>query len=105
MAVKIRLSRIGTTNRPFYRLIAVDARKKRDGAQLANIGTYDPVNGTVIQFHEEIYHDWLSKGALATDSAKKVYKLYKKNSTASDQLVKPLVKDVVAKEDTVEETA
>ena len=105
MAVKIRLSRIGTTNRPFYRLIAVDARKKRDGAQLANIGTYDPVNGTVVQFHEEIYQDWLSKGALATDSAKKVYRLYKKNSITPDKAAQPLVKDAVAQKDTVEETA
>ena len=79
MAVKIRLSRVGTTNRPFYRLVAVDERKKRDGAQLANIGTYDPINGSVIQFHEDIYKNWISKGALATDSAKKVYKLYQKN--------------------------
>jgi small subunit ribosomal protein S16 len=79
MAVKIRLSRIGTTNRPFYRLIAIDERKKRDGAQLANIGTYDPMNGAIIQFHEDVYQAWLSKGAIATDSAKKIYKIYKKS--------------------------
>ena len=82
MAVKIRLSRIGTTNRPFYRLIAVDARKKRDGAQLANIGTFDPISGAIVQFHEELYLEWLSKGALATDSAKKVYRLFKKNGSS-----------------------
>lgn len=79
MAVKIRLSRIGTTNRPFYRIVATDARSKRDGEILANVGTYDPVNGTVIQFHEDIYQTWLSKGAIATDSAKKIYRLYKKS--------------------------
>jgi len=78
MAVKIRLSRIGTTNRPFYRIIATDSRAKRDGAVLANVGTYDPFNGSVITFHEDIYQEWLSKGAIATDSAKKVYRLFKK---------------------------
>ena len=83
MAVKIRLSRIGTTNRPFYRLIVVDARSKRDGAMLANVGTYDPVNCAVVQFHEEIYSSWLAKGAIATDSAKKVYRLYKKSGIAT----------------------
>lgn len=85
MAVKIRLSRMGTTNRPFYRLIATDSRSKRDGAVLANVGTYDPINGSVVQFHEDIYQAWLSKGAIATDSAKKVYNLYKKSrpSTAA----------------------
>ncbi|HLJ31424.1 MAG TPA: 30S ribosomal protein S16 [Candidatus Babeliales bacterium] len=78
MAVKIRLSRIGTTNRPFYRVVATDGRNKRDGEILANVGTYDPLNGSVVQFHEDLYNAWLSKGAIATDSAKKVYRLYKK---------------------------
>lgn len=105
MAVKIRLSRIGTTNRPFYRLIAVDARKKRDGAQLANIGTYDPVNGSVVQFHEELYQEWLSKGALATDSAKKVYRLYKKNSSVSVGSAQSKAKGVVEQKEVTEEAA
>jgi small subunit ribosomal protein S16 len=92
MAVKIRLSRIGTTNRPFSRIVAVDSRKKRDGAQLANIGTYDPINRTVIQFHEEIYLDWLSKGAIATDSAVKIYKLFKR---AGISTIVPVVEKAV----------
>jgi small subunit ribosomal protein S16 len=103
MAVKIRLSRIGTTNRPFYRLIAVDARSKRDGAMLANVGTYDPVNCSVVQFHEDIYTAWLAKGAIATDSAKKIYRLYKKSgiSTVSPQeasVISPVVENVVSSE-------
>jgi len=84
MAVKIRLSRIGTTNRPFYRVVATDARNKRDGEILANVGTYDPVNGMVVQFHENIYQDWLSKGAMVTDSVKKIYRLYKKTAKLQD---------------------
>lgn len=105
MAVKIRLSRIGTTNRPFYRIIAVDARNKRDGAMLANVGTYDPVNGTVVQFHEVIYNEWLTKGAIATDSAKKIYRLYKKSgiSTVVPAVTNPTVvavENVVATEET-----
>ncbi len=79
MAVKIRLSRIGTTNRPYYRIIAVDSRAKRDGAMLANIGTFDPINGSIVQFHEDLYNDWLAKGAIATDSAKKMHRLFKKS--------------------------
>ena len=105
MAVKIRLSRIGTTNRPFYRIIAVDARSKRDGAMLANVGTYDPINCSVIQFHEAIYSEWLAKGAIATDSAKKIYRLYKKSgiSKVSPQVTpvaSPIVENVVASEET-----
>jgi len=100
MAVKIRLSRIGTVNRPFYRLVAVDSRKKRDGSQLANIGTYDPMNGSIVQFHEDIYQEWLSKGALATDSVKKIYKIYKKTSESSVKPVKTDTKKI--KEEIVE---
>ena len=92
MAVKIRLSRIGTINRPFYRLVAVDSRKKRDGSQLANIGTYDPMNGAIVQFHEDIYQEWLSKGALATDSVKKIYKKYKRTTPAPVKPVKTSIK-------------
>jgi small subunit ribosomal protein S16 len=87
MAVKIRLSRIGTTNRPFYRIIATDSRSKRDGEVLANVGTYDPFNGSVITFCEDIYQEWLSKGAIATDSAKKVYRLFKKAGSSAKTTV------------------
>jgi small subunit ribosomal protein S16 len=80
MAVKIRLSRVGTTNRPYYRIVATDGRKQRDGEILANVGTYDPMNNTVVQFHEDIYQTWLSQGAIATDSAKKVYRLFQKSA-------------------------
>src|SRR6266404_3610450 len=80
MAVRIRLSRIGTKNNPHYRVVAADGRKQRDGEILANVGSYNPLNNTVVQFHEDVYQSWLSKGAIATDSVKKVYRLYKKSS-------------------------
>jgi small subunit ribosomal protein S16 len=82
MAVKIRLSRVGTTNNPHYRVVAADGRKQRDGEILANVGSYDPLNNTVVQFHEDIYQAWLAKGAIATDSAKKVYRLFKNSKSA-----------------------
>lgn len=85
MSVKIRLSRIGKKHVPFYRLVAIDSRKKRDGAYLANIGTFDGIKSKVVVFHEEIYNEWISKGALPTDAAKKIYKLYKKQAIDSVQ--------------------
>ena len=42
--VKIRLSRIGKKHVPFYRIVAVDSREKRDGACLENLGTFDGLN-------------------------------------------------------------
>ena len=43
MGIKIRLTRMGTRKRPFYRIVAVDSRKKRDGAYLENLGVYHPL--------------------------------------------------------------
>lgn len=79
MPVKIRLSRIGRKHVPFYRVIAVDSRRKRDGASLDIIGTYDALNSKIVGFKESVYQDWLSRGAIATRSVEKIYRLFKKN--------------------------
>ena len=71
MAVKIRLSRVGRKHVPFFRIVAVDSRAKRDGKCLSIIGTYDVLKNKIVQFSEEVYNDWVSKGAQPTDSAKK----------------------------------
>jgi small subunit ribosomal protein S16 len=92
MAVRIRLSRIGKKHVPFFRVVAIDSRKKRDGQVLANIGTYDVLNRRIVQFHEEIYNDWLSKGALPSDSARKIHRLYKKEG-----IVVPEPRQIVAR--------
>lgn len=76
MAVKIRLARIGKKNLPVYRIVAIDSRKKRDGAYLENLGTYDPIKGVLVQFHPERINDWVSKGAIVTDAVKKIQKLH-----------------------------
>jgi len=80
--VKIRLSRIGKKHVPFYRIVAVDSREKRDGACLENLGTYDALNAKILQFHEERINDWLSKGAVMTNTVKKICKIYKKQAVA-----------------------
>ena len=43
MATKIRLKRIGRRNRPFYRLVIMDARNRRDGAAIEEVGWYNPI--------------------------------------------------------------
>ena len=43
MAVKIRLKRMGRKKRPFYRLVAIDSRKRRDGLEIERLGWYNPV--------------------------------------------------------------
>lgn len=84
MAVKIRLSRIGTTNAPIYRVIAIDERKKRDGKALEILGTYNPQTGQLVQYHDERIQAWISQGAIMTDAVKKLQKKYNNNKTTTN---------------------
>lgn len=72
MSVKIRLTRVGTRKRPFYRIIAVDSRKKRDGAYLENLGIYHPLNieDQQVELKEERIRDWLDRGARPSHTVK-----------------------------------
>lgn len=78
MAVKIRLARVGKKHVPFYRIVAIDSRNKRDGAFIEDLGTYDALRKSLVQFHGERIKDWLSKGAIIADSVKKLQRLHAK---------------------------
>ncbi len=80
MAVKIRLSRIGKKNSPIWRIVAIDSRKKRDGAFLENLGTYNPITKTLVQFHSEQLMNWVAKGAICSETVTKLVKLHKKTA-------------------------
>ncbi|MFH0898331.1 MAG: 30S ribosomal protein S16 [bacterium] len=80
MAVSIRLSRLGMKNRPYWRIVAVDSRKKRDGAFLDNLGTYDPIKHELLQFHNDKLEQWIAKGAQCSDTVKKLKKMYNQKS-------------------------
>jgi small subunit ribosomal protein S16 len=71
MAVKIRLKRIGTHKKPFYRVIVADSRSPRDGRFIEEIGTYDPVKKDApVKIDEGKALDWLKKGAVPTDTVR-----------------------------------
>ncbi len=74
MAVKIRLSRIGRKNRPYWRIVAVDSRNKRDGACLENLGSYDPIKHEILQLHQDRIDHWVSKGAICSDTVARLVK-------------------------------
>jgi small subunit ribosomal protein S16 len=80
MAVKIRLSRIGKKSAPFYRIVAIDSRKKRDGEFLENLGTYDALNPQLVQFHEDRIQYWMSVGAQPSLTVQKLHRLFKKGA-------------------------
>jgi len=71
MPVKIRLQRHGKKGKPFYWVVAADARAKRDGRYLEKLGTYNPnTNPATIDINEENAVNWLEKGAQPTDTAR-----------------------------------
>lgn len=71
MAVKLRLKRMGSKQKPFYRIVAADARSPRDGRFIETVGTYNPIkNPAVVTVDEEKALKWLNNGAQPTDTVK-----------------------------------
>ncbi len=65
MPVKIRLMRIGSKKRPFYRVVAVDERRKRTGGYLELLGTYNPLTEPKeIKLNQPKIDEWIKKGAV-----------------------------------------
>lgn len=95
MATTIRLTRMGKKKRPFYRLVVLDSRKRRDGAYLANLGYYNPFQEPhQIKLHDEEIIAWLQKGAQVSGTARALLRaqgvLYKhslvKQGLASEEI-------------------
>ena len=75
MSATIRLMRFGKKGRPFYRIVVLDKRAKRDGAYIEKIGTYDPmVNPAQIICDKEKFASWRAKGAQVSDGVQKLIK-------------------------------
>jgi len=73
MSVKIRLQRHGKKGKPFYWIVAADARSKRDGRFLEKLGTYNPTaNPAIIDLNLESAVQWLHNGAQPTDTARAI---------------------------------
>ena len=71
MAVKIRLTRAGAKKKPFYRVVAVDSREKRDGKYIELLGTYNPLIATdKVKLDEEKVAKWLKNGAIPTETVR-----------------------------------
>ena len=63
--VKLRLKRIGRRKSPFYRLVAIDSRKRRDGREIEVLGWYNPIRpGLEAEIKEDRVRYWLGQGAL-----------------------------------------
>ncbi len=75
VSLKIRLQRVGTKKKPFYRVVAADSRAKRDGVVVDYIGKYQPiVDGKQFDVDEEKVIKWLNQGAQPTDTIRELLK-------------------------------
>lgn len=75
MAVKIRLRRMGTRGKPFYRMVVADSRFPRDGRFIETLGYYDPrTDPATVRIDEEKALMWLGRGAQPTDTAEALLK-------------------------------
>ena len=76
MAVKIKLKRMGKIHAPYYRIIVADARTKRDGRAIEEIGKYHPKHEpSFIEVDSERAQHWLSVGAQPTDPVRKILEI------------------------------
>lgn len=76
MAVRIRLTRVGSTKNPIYRVVVADSRARRDGRVIETIGHYDPrTEPSRIEIDVEKAKAWLAKGAQPSDTVKRLLKV------------------------------
>jgi small subunit ribosomal protein S16 len=83
MALKIRLSRIGTKHKPIYRVVVTEERYRRDGAATEILGTYTPeAKGNTLQIDLTRVDYWFSKGARPTDTMHALIKKERRRQAA-----------------------
>ena len=71
--VAMRLARIGSKKRPYYRIVVIEKRKARNGRFLEVVGQYNPIaNPTFIEVNSERAQYWLSKGAEPSETVRSI---------------------------------
>ncbi|PID29748.1 MAG: 30S ribosomal protein S16 [Candidatus Cloacimonadota bacterium] len=73
--VKLRLKRMGASNKPFYRIVAVDSRRKRDGKYIESVGYYDPKpDPFTLKVDIDNAIKWLTVGAQPSDTVRSLFR-------------------------------
>lgn len=92
MAVKLRLKRMGSKQKPFYRIVAADARSPRDGRFIETVGTYNPIKKPAeVKVDEALALKWLNNGAIPSDTVRSllkeegIMKLYAESKNKKEQ--------------------
>jgi len=84
MALKIRLTKVGSIHQPLYRVVVAEARSRRDGAAVENLSTYRPGDkGSPINVNLERFDYWLGNGALPSDTMHAMIKKPRRSHAAA----------------------
>ena len=76
MAVRMRLTRVGSKKNPIYRVVVADSRSPRDGRFIEIVGRYNPqTDPSTIELDEEKVTEWLGKGAQPSDAVARLIKV------------------------------
>jgi small subunit ribosomal protein S16 len=76
MAVKMRLTRVGSKKNPIYRVVVADSRSPRDGKFIEIVGRYNPqTDPSTIEFDEEKVKAWLDKGAQPSSTVSRLLRI------------------------------
>jgi small subunit ribosomal protein S16 len=90
LAVAIRLTRVGATKRPAYRVIAIDKRRSRDGRALEILGFYDPLTEpATVQLETDKIKAWIGKGAQPSETVVKLMAQVERAAAAGPSTEKP----------------
>ncbi|MFV9753612.1 30S ribosomal protein S16 [Lactobacillus gasseri] len=74
MSVKIRMRRMGSKRKPFYRIVVADSRMPRDGRFIEEVGYYNPLtNPDEVKLEEDKIFEWLEKGAQPSDTVRSLF--------------------------------
>ena len=85
MAVRLRLTRVGSKKNPIYRVVVADSRSPRDGKFIEIIGRYNPqTDPSTIDLDDEKIQEWIAKGAQPSDAVKKLIKAAAKSEATSE---------------------
>lgn len=104
MAVKIRMTRMGAKRKAFYRIVAIESAKSRDGKYIELIGTYNPTTSpSEIKVNEELALKWLASGAIPSDTVRNIFTklgiMEKYSQSKKPKAKKETVKKTTKKED------
>jgi small subunit ribosomal protein S16 len=76
LAVRMRLTRVGSKKNPIYRVVVADSRSPRDGRFIEIVGRYNPqTEPSLIDFDEDRVKEWLSKGAQPSNTVSRLLKI------------------------------